>query len=168
MDESTKNSKVNPIPKPVKTVEEAVKRYGPIQNGKWGGEDEWMVVYRTPQWFADSVLNRASDGPCAKIYMNKDMVPAIELALKLVEERGLKGEIKFFDGAWMIRSVRGVPGSTSTHSFGLALDFNGQENPLGGPNAFSPELVACFKDAGFTWGGDFKRLDPMHFSLAWE
>jgi len=30
----------------------------------------------------------------------------------------------------------------------------------------SHELVQCFKDAGFDWGGDWTRPDGMHFQLA--
>jgi hypothetical protein len=30
----------------------------------------------------------------------------------------------------------------------------------------SPELVACFKDAGFDWGGEWSKPDGMHFQLS--
>jgi hypothetical protein len=42
---------------------------------------------------------------------------------------------------------------------------NAADNKLGQLSTLSPEFVQCFKDAGFTWGGNFSRLDPMHFSL---
>lgn len=40
------------------------------------------------------------------------------------------------------------------------------ENGLGMKPKFSPLFVSCFKNAGFNWGGDFKRVDGMHYELA--
>jgi hypothetical protein len=154
--------------KRITTPAEAEERYGKIENGKWADEGKWMVVYKPPVWFQSQVINSATGKPCTKIYMNKDMVPAFEKAIESVFTRNLIQELKTFDGCFMIRDVRAIPGAKSTHSYGLALDINATENPLGKPPTMSSELVACFTEAGFTWGGHFKRKDGMHFSYAWE
>lgn len=150
---------------PFKTDEEAKFRYGPIIDGVWNQESKWMTVYNTPDWFQFQVINSATGKPCIKIYMNKDMVDPLNEALRLVKERGLQSELRTWDGCWMVRDIRGIPGKLSTHSYGMALDFNAKWNALGQPPQFSSEFVQCFKDAGFVWGGDFRRLDGMHFQF---
>jgi hypothetical protein len=54
----------------------------------------------------------------------------------------------------------------SLHSWGLAVDLNAFENGLGKEPKLSPGFVKCFTDAGFDWGGTWKRKDGMHFELA--
>lgn len=169
---STENSKqmeapIKRIP-PFKTETEAKERYGQILGNTWENESKWMVIYQTPDWFQECVVNSATGRPCNKIYMNKDMVDPFTAALSLVKDRGLEKELKTFDGCWMVRDVRGIPGKTSTHSYGLAIDLNAKENPLGGPVKFSNEFIKCFTDVGFTAGAYFKRVDGQHFSFAWE
>ena len=74
--------------------------------------------------------------------------------------------IKSYNGCYVVRSVRGMS-SPSLHSWGLAIDVNASDFPLGSTKAQDPELIKAFKDAGFFWGGDFKkRKDPMHFQLS--
>jgi hypothetical protein len=152
----------------VNTATEAETRYGKIENGKWADEGKWMTVFVPPVWFQSQVINSATGKPCTKIYMNKDMVEPFKKAIETALNRNLHTELKTFDGCFMIRDVRAVPGAKSTHSYGLAIDINATENPLGKPAKLSSELVACFTEAGFTWGGNFKRKDGMHFSYAWE
>jgi hypothetical protein len=53
----------------------------------------------------------------------------------------------------------------SVHSWACAIDVNASENGLNRPPKLSKKFVKCFKDAGFIWGGDFKRPDGMHFEL---
>ena len=146
---------------------EAEKRYGKIIDGKWSDESKWMVVYTVPLEVSKVLINSSTGKSTNKIYCNKDLVPILNQAFKNVINRNLLQELKTFDGCFMIRSVRGAT-SPSTHSYGLAIDINKKENELGHTPLMSPELVKCFTDAGFTWGGKFKRMDGMHFSSAWE
>jgi hypothetical protein len=47
----------------------------------------------------------------------------------------------------------------------MAIDVNAFENGLGKKPKLSAGFVKCFTDAGFVWGGNFARLDGMHFEL---
>jgi hypothetical protein len=59
----------------------------------------------------------------------------------------------------------------STHSWGAAVDFDPHDNPCGGVRSDGspslmrqhPAFVQTFKDAGWTWGGDWSLKDDMHF-----
>ena len=55
----------------------------------------------------------------------------------------------------------------SKHAWGLAIDVNWTENPIGAPSHKLPmEFVNAMKDLGFLWGGDWKPLrDWHHFEL---
>jgi predicted chitinase len=97
-------------------------------------------------------------------------------ALGLVCDRGLAKEIKTFDGVWAVRPMKSS-NSFSVHSWGLAIDFNAQTSPFQTPASstwpdmvtdFSDDLVRCFAEAGFEWGGLWNSVyDPMHFQLPW-
>jgi hypothetical protein len=147
---------------------EAEKKYGAIVNGKWADERKWMMVYTPPSDIQKSLLNSITQTPVKVIYCNKDFSSILAKAFQNVIDAKLLSELKTYDGCFQIRSVRGYPGKMSTHSYGLAIDLNAQLNPLGGKSQWSNDFVKCFTAAGFTWGGDFKRLDAQHFSYAWE
>lgn len=152
---------------PAKTRTEAVNRYGAIAGGVWPLEDRWLVYVPVPEdlqhvWIVDGKT------PLTRIRCNKDMEKPLIQAMHNIIDRGLAHELKSFDGCFNIRNVRGSSG-ISCHAYGLAIDINYDGNELGTAGHMSSELVACFTDAGFTWGGNFKsRKDPMHFSFAWE
>jgi hypothetical protein len=147
------------------TPQEAIDKYGPIVNGKWAREKEFMVVVDCSKFNLPWGGTEQASGYVHHIYMNKDMVPMFAQAAEALKVRGYAKELKTFDGCFCIRSVRGEPSAVSAHSYGIAIDLNAAENPLGGPVAFSKGFVQCFKDAGFAWGGDFHRVDGMHFSM---
>lgn len=151
----------------VSTLEEAKTRYGLIEEGKWPDEAKWMIVARIPINF-DKWINTASGKPTTKVYCNKDMLEPLNQVLKNIQERDLMHQLESFDGCFAIRDVRAIPGQPSCHSYGLAIDINARDNGLGKEPTMSPELVKCFTDVGFSWGGNFKRKDGMHFSWAWE
>lgn len=151
----------------VSSLEEAKARYGEILDNKWADEGKWMAVMKIPDFFA-TWINTATGKPTTKIYCNKDMVDPLGQVLNNIRDRGLLRELKTFDGCFSIRDVRGIPGQPSCHSYGLAIDINAKENALGKDPVISQELVKCFTDVGFAWGGNFKRKDGMHFSRAWE
>jgi hypothetical protein len=99
-----------------------------------------------------------------KIFVNKDFQPVLEKALRNLIERGLTKEMKTWDGVFIIRAKRGLS-SLSIHSWANAVDVNRAENDLNMKPKLSKEFVDCFKDAGCDWGGDWQRLDGMHFQL---
>lgn len=62
----------------------------------------------------------------------------------------------------------------STHSFGISVDINWDENCNGCSNYNMPmEIVDIFESYGFRWGGRYKSIfgstiDPMHFEFLYE
>ena len=148
------------------SYKEASDRYGIIADSKWADEAKWMGMYVVPDDLKANWTNTASGKGINKIYMNKDMIGPFGQAMDNIRTRGLTSELKTFDGCFMIRMVRGSSTVASTHSYGLAVDLNASENALGQVPQLSAEFVACFTDVGFIWGGNFKRLDGMHFQWA--
>lgn len=60
----------------------------------------------------------------------------------------------------------------SLHSWGIAIDFDPSANPMGGANSrlrtqAGQQFVQVFRDAGWTWGGDWPMKDDMHFQRAY-
>lgn len=116
-----------------------------------------MVVWDVPTELEMGVIPK-------KLYCNKRMVVPLTNAFKNIINRGLIGQLKTFDGCFNIRKKRGA-GSPSLHSWGLAIDINAAWNGFGKVPTMSKELVACFTDAGFDWGGTWSRPDGMHMQL---
>lgn len=104
--------------------------------------------------------------PCIpnRLYCNKLLVAPLQKALQNVIDRCLQAEIKTWDGCFNIRKARGL-NSWSLHSWAIAIDINAAWNGLGRQPQMSPQLVKCFTDAGFDWGGTWTRKDGMHFQL---
>lgn len=118
-----------------------------------------MIIWKVPDEVRFGAVPK-------KIYCNADLVDPLLRALRLVKSRGLADQIKTWDGCFNIRLQRGSDTRYSIHSWGLAIDINAFENGLGQAPQMSPELVKCFTDVGFDWGGTWKRKDGMHFQLA--
>lgn len=94
-----------------------------------------------------------------------------ELVERLIQETHARGYV-FKDGqCWgaVCREVRGSnPPVPSNHSWGLALDFNSLENPLGSTSGWDiPKwMPALWGEYGFFWGGNYiSRKDAMHFEF---
>lgn len=100
-----------------------------------------------------------------KIYCNKDLVGPLQLAFKNLIATGYVKELKTWDGCFNIRQQRGYK-AMSLHSWGIAVDVNAFENGLNQQPKLSAGFVKCFTDAGFDWGGTWKRKDGMHFQLS--
>lgn len=146
----------------------AVAYYGPIVNGIWSKESQFMIVGNVPPSVRPFLKNSATGQLTNRIYLNKDMAGPLDQAFQsLSQAPKLLAELKTYDGCFCIRNVRGST-ALSAHAYGLAIDLNAATNQMGCEPTFSKELVKCFTDAGFTWGGNFKRKDGMHFSYCWE
>jgi hypothetical protein len=134
------------------TSEQCWKKYGnPFKESN-------MTLWVVPNYLHVGVIPK-------KIYCNKDMIIPLTNAFENILHRGLTDQLKTWDGCFNIRSKRGAK-SMSLHSWGIAIDINAAWNRFGKPPTMSPELVKCFTDAGFAWGGYWKKPDGMHFQLA--
>jgi hypothetical protein len=72
-----------------------------------------------------------------------------------------------YSGIYAVRPIRGYPKFPSCHSWGIAIDLEAAENPLGSQGHMNAGVITIFKKHGFFWGGDFiHRHDPMHFQFA--
>lgn len=153
------------------TLEAAEKRYGKIDvaTRTWADEIKWMKVLILPKELCfQTWINFYTNKPVEKLYCNKDIHAPMLLALRNILNREVSDELVSFDGLFNIRFVRGQAGKVSTHAYGLAIDINADENPLGGPVRLSKGFLECWTDAGFTAGAQFNRIDGQHFSYAWE
>jgi len=134
--------------------DDCLAKYGPASDSS-----PHLVLWKLP---AEIIFGAVPK----KIFCNKDLIYPLTLALRLVKSRGLQDQIKTWDGCFNIRMVRGSTTRPSLHSWGVAIDINAFENGLGQIPKMTPELVKCFTDVGFDWGGNWRRLDGMHFQLS--
>ena len=134
------------------TSQQALKKYGPPETEKF------MVLWDVPTELEHGAIPK-------RIYCNRDLVIPLGNAFKNVISRGLVTEIRTWDGCFNIRRKRGAT-SSSLHSWGIAIDINAAWNQFGKAPTMSKELVQCFTDAGFDWGGNWTKKDGMHFQLA--
>jgi hypothetical protein len=124
-------------------------------------EGKYMTLWIVPKYIRDNIPVIP-----AKIYCNKQMIFPLEVAFYNIINEDLENEVKTWDGCFNIRKKRGLS-SLSLHSWGLAIDINAAWNGLGKKPTMSKELVKCFTDAGFDWGGFWQRKDGMHFQLSY-
>lgn len=130
---------------------------------KWGdpaiveNELKYMTVWDVPTHLEIGVIPK-------KLYCNKLIVDPLIKAFTNILDRNLIKELKTWDGCFNVRRKRGLK-SLSLHSWGIAIDINAAWNGLGKEPNMSEELVKCFTDAGFDWGGTWNRKDGMHFQL---
>lgn len=116
-----------------------------------------MVLWDVPTEFEIGVIPK-------RIYCNKDMVEPLTQAFQNIIDLNVISQIKTWDGCFNIRAKKSGL-STSLHSWGIAIDINAAWNGYKKTPTMSAELVKCFKDAGFEWGGDWQIKDGMHFQL---
>ncbi len=150
------------------TSAQALKKYG--DPATRNDEGLYMVTWEVPSDIREELSHvrfsaLGTIGFPTKIYLNKDIQEALEEALRNVISNGFAEELKTWDGCFIIRNSRGLR-SWSMHSWGLAIDLNAATNRLGATPTLSAGFVKCFTDAGFDWGGLWKRKDGMHFQIA--
>ena len=96
----------------------------------------------------------------------RSVFPQLKAALQEIIDRGLDDKIhpEQFAGCYYPRFIAGSS-TLSNHAFGLALDINAVENQRGTVGLIDRGVVQIFQKWGFTWGGDWRYTDPMHFEL---
>lgn len=133
------------------TSKQCLDKYGPPE------KEAHMTVWDVPADIEVGAIPK-------RLYCNIDMVKPLEKAFRNIIDRGLVDELRTFDGCFNIRKKRGCD-SPSLHSWGVAIDINAAWNGFGKEPTMSPELVECFTDAGFDWGGLWAKKDGMHFQI---
>jgi hypothetical protein len=131
---------------------DCLKKYG-----EPSASNAWLTLWDVPTELEIGVIPK-------RIYCNKDLIGPLSQAFKNLIERKCVDELKTWDGCFNIRKKRGLS-SMSLHSWAIAIDANAFENGLGKEPKLSAGFVKCFTDAGFEWGGTWKRKDGMHFQL---
>lgn len=135
------------------TSKDCYKKYGdPTANNKW------LQLFDVPSELEIGLIPK-------RIYCNKDLIMPLTNAFKELIRTKYVDEIKTWDGCFNIRKKRGL-NSMSLHSWAIAIDLNAFENGLNQKPKLSAGFVECFKSNGFDWGGDWARLDGMHFQLS--
>lgn len=134
------------------TSADCYKKYGPPQKQKF------LTMWDVPTELEIGVIPK-------RLYCNVDLILPLSKAFKWLIETGHVKELITWDGCFNIRYVKGSSTEMSLHSWAIAIDVNAFENGLRQVPKLSDGFVLCFKQAGFDWGGDFKRQDGMHFQL---
>lgn len=111
------------------------------------------------------------------LWMHKKVAASHATILQIIwdfyhrDQIGLEaGRMHLSGGAFNFRLMRGGA-LLSMHSYGIAVDWDPERNPLGkawDPIRGVPRIVIdAYKSEGWTWGGDWhKRPDPQHFQAA--
>ena len=109
-------------------------------------------------------LREGHGRPLSVIHCHRLIAPALRRALKDLSARGLAHLINTFDGCFVPRHMSWDPDrSLSRHAWGIAVDVNARQFPYGSHARQNHRLIAAFARQGFTWGGDWRTPDPMHF-----
>lgn len=135
------------------TPAQALAKYGQPEKQKN------LVLWDVPEHLEIGIIPK-------RLYCNRDMIIPLTKAFGVLISTGKVKELKTFDGCFNIRLQRGSRTAASLHSWGIAIDVNAAWNGLGKVPQLSAGFVKCFTDNGFDWGGNFKRLDGMHFQLS--
>ena len=104
--------------------------------------------------------------PVQRITCHKLLADTCTAAFAQIQNEGLQSKITSFGGCFSFRPQR-TGTNLSTHAWGIAMDLNPETNAQGTAGTMDAGVVAIFKQAGFSWGGDWqgKVRDPMHFQF---
>ena len=151
---------------------EVVQTFGPHEMGPDGRptrrwELQNLALFHLPypmdNAYAPGILRTVT-----QIYCHRLVGKSLQHVFQSILNAGLEHEALEYGGCYVYRPIRGsVSGRLSLHSFGIAIDINPRQNPLGSTGTMHPGVVKAFEDGGWFWGGRFKnRLDTQHFQWA--
>ena len=114
-------------------------------------------------WLASTSLPQLGVITC-----NKAIIAPLRAAMVEVTRLGLGRLIHTADfqrqgGCYSPRVVRFGGGQLSSHAWGIGIDINIDDNPLGARPVQDPRFVAIMAKQGFIWGGLYLRPDGAHF-----
>ena len=117
------------------------------------------------RWVRDNIRTEAVP-VMGRVTCHRLMLPQLRGALQEVQDAGLAGTLKTYDGCYVPRFIERNPErSISLHTWGIAIDMDASTNYRGIEGTMDRRVVEIFKRWGFAWGGDWQYTDPMHFEL---
>lgn len=146
--------------------EKFIQRFGNPLLDKITFEKKFMKVFNYSETITTNIPSLGKS-----IYCNINFYPIYEKFLLELISRNLHTEIKTNDECYQVRSIRGS-NEISIHSWGMAVDLNANDNPLGmdretaikeGLTPFTQGFQQTALDIGLVCGYDFSRKDGMHF-----
>ena len=129
-----------------------------------------------PRWPAEHLITIALPFPLVlswdhsrkvtRMTCHKLMQPTFTSCFQQIADAGLQAQITSFGGCFCFRPQRGGT-KLSTHCWGIAIDLNPENNAQGTAGQMHPGIISIFRNAGFTWGGEWSgtACDPMHFQF---
>jgi hypothetical protein len=136
-----------------------------------GSYDDLYKYYGDPKaaGFAAKFITTVSHevgGRQTAMQVHRVIAPLLHLIWADMTAAGLVGFFKTFDGAFVVRNIIGST-HPSLHSWGIALDLNAAEYPLGSLKRWPDEILNIWRKYGFFYGGDFNgRRDGMHVQFS--
>lgn len=110
-----------------------------------------------------------AEQPIARVRAHKLVAEDLVGALAECLGRGVPVDRLKYGGCYVWRPIRGRS-TLSTHTWGIAVDLEPAENPLGRSwhddgKMLDPRVIEVFKARGWKWGGEFGRPDAQHFQF---
>jgi len=131
--------------------------------------EEWFGHPFTDPAFEEKHITRIpvtlASGKAVHIACHVAIAPRLARVFQALKREGDLGLVKTYDGCFNIRKVRGG-NRPSLHAWGLAIDINAGQFPMGSHRQQAPALVRAFTAEGFWSGARFHRPDPMHFQYS--
>jgi len=125
-----------------------------------------------PGWPVDRSADMAwarSARSGTEFQVHRYIAPIIKHVIDEIEAEGYllhqPGQVRD-DWSYVNRAIRGR-NAPSNHSWGLAIDIDATQFPLGSRKRLPEWIVKKFREHGFEYGGNWRRRpDPMHFEFA--
>lgn len=143
--------------------------------------DPRMFVNNKNTWESMSLVTRELPQPLVYAYDTNQMIRRVRAHKRIADHlvttlmeclaRGVPKDRLKYGGCYQWRSKR-AGASLSTHTWGIAIDLEPSENPMGKRWAddgqhLDPRIVEIFENQGWFWGERFAgSADPMHFQWA--
>ena len=122
-----------------------------------GWEQKWITEWNVQlvhPWFPERTIK-----------IHKHFWPLFNDALTELELLGLDSEIKSCDSTFSSVHYADSP-VLSVHSWGVAIDMNAADNPVGSAGKWSEDFIAVMMRHGIYCGQNWTgNKEPMHFAM---